>query len=216
MEKFRELNLKVDSKHSADFAKAVSAALTNGWVRAWEAEQRAEAMDSVSGEAFYFKCDRRDGREAALLAIYRRDGETLYVSNIVPSEKSELSHEQYNTILKDFHDSVLSKLSPTFPIMFLLGSNILRIEDTMKPEVFQLLRHFSASANKSTGSSHPIDRERWYAFLVVLARSPHRLDSLILMRWLIETEHWPERVAQDLVIEFEFAMGLLDAARKSK
>jgi hypothetical protein len=75
MEHFRELQIKVDSENSADFILAVNAALTGGWSRAWEAERRAEAMDSLTDEEFYFCCDKREKREAALLAIYRKDAE---------------------------------------------------------------------------------------------------------------------------------------------
>ncbi|HEX4265661.1 MAG TPA: hypothetical protein VH597_15100 [Verrucomicrobiae bacterium] len=209
MEKFRELYIKVDEEHTGDFVAAVEAALTDGWSRASEAEDNARQHGVDDRDFCYFLCDDRKGRQPAMVSIYRRDAETLYVSNVVPLAGFQLSHQQYNTVLQDFHDCILTKLHAKFPITFMLGSDQLRIERMMSPEAFKRLTQFSGSANKSTGSSHPKDCERWYAFLVTLNQTRHNLDAGSLLRWLIEVEQWPENVAQDLVSQFEFAMGLL-------
>ena len=52
--------------------------------------------------------------------------------------------------------------------------------------------------------------ERWLEFLLVVFDAPNRPDPGLLERWLIEVEHWPFEVANDLAIEYEFGMALLE------
>ena len=206
IEKFRELYLKVDAEHSDDFAAAVDKALSDGWVRALKSEGEARLCDD---ECFYYVRDNRRGREPVLVAIYRRDAETLYVSNVVPQDRFQLTHEQYNAALQEFYDRILSRVKATFPFAFMLSSDELRLDLLIPPEVFKQLCQFSRTANKSTGSSHPVDRKKWFAFLVALHRSKLKVDSDALVRWLTEEEKWPGAVAGKLGVEFEFGMGLL-------
>jgi hypothetical protein len=217
MEKFRELCIKITPQHTRDFLSAVDSALKKGWKRATEAEARARSMSRLKlhEEMAYYCCDKRGQRQAALVAIYRRDPQQLYVSNVVPTELSELSHRQYNAILKDFYDEILANVRGSFRVSVVLASNQLRVEDLMPAETFKLLRAFSSSANRSTGSAHPADGELWQTFLVALSRGQHKLDSHSLLRWLIEVEGWPGEVAQDLGSEFEFGMELLARAQAS-
>lgn len=210
MEQFRELYIKVDKDHTKEFAAAVEAALTDGWTRAVEAEKQGKEVGGfLDGEFFYYMRDDRREREPVMVAIYRKDAETLYVSNVVPLKGWQLSHQQYNGALQDFHDNILSKLKAEFPITFMLGSDQLQIGRMMSPEAFALLRQFSAAANKSTGSSHPSDQQRWFAFLATLSRTKHHFDVSSLFRWLTEVEKWPEKVAHSLASQFEFATELL-------
>ena len=128
----------------------------------------------------------------------------------MPGEVSELSHDQYNAILMDFHDNVLRKLSTDFPVTMIASGDQRRLDDILSPEAMTLLNRFCGLANKSTGSAHPLDKERWYDFLIMVGSQRPALTAHDLMRWLTEVDAWPARTAQDLVIEFEFAVGLLD------
>jgi hypothetical protein len=92
----------------------------------------------------------------------------------------------------------------------MLSSDELRLDLLMSPEVYAQLCQFSRTANKSTGSSHPVDRREWFAFLVALHRSGQKVDADAVVRWLTEEEKWPEAVAGKLGVVFEFGMGLLN------
>jgi hypothetical protein len=116
----------------------------------------------------------------------------------------------------DFHDNILRKLATAFPVTILASGDQRRVEDLMSAEAFKLLKSFSGLANKSTGSAHPMDRERWYAFLIVINREGSPLNPHDLKRWLTKVENWPERNAQDLVIEFEFAKGFFEALKTTE
>ncbi len=210
MKTFRELQIAVDEANTEKFITAMDAVLANGWTR------KEATEDPVGGWHVYYVCEARGERPKALLAIYRKDDRLLYVSNIVPSETSELTHDQYNMVLMDFHDNILRKLEIDFPVTILASGDQRRIEDLMSSDTFKLLRSFSGLANKSTGSAHPMDRDRWYAFLIAVNRENSTLNTHDLMRWLTEVEKWPERTAHDLVIEFEFAKGLFEAMGRNE
>ena len=74
---------------------------------------------------------------------------------------------------------------------------------------------FSILANHGTGSSHPLDRERWFAFLLCCHRDRCELDTDMLQRWLMEQGDWSFERASDLAIEYEFGRGLLKFAERN-
>ena len=208
MKTFRELYFKVDSSQTDEFIRALDVSLVDGWTRAHDAEERGKETNITGEQFFYYYCNRNSKREAAMVAIYRRDSETLTVTNVVPRELSELNFDQHNNILSDFHDNILAKLPKSFQIVF--ASDKLDIQKLMSPRAFERLCAFSTTASKSTGSAHPSDRQAWYSFLITLHQTKHYLDSHSLMRWLTEVQNWPNQAAHDLGIEFEFAVGLLE------
>ena len=89
-------------------------------------------------------------------------------------------------------------------------SNRQSLDDWLSVEAAAALRRFSVLANKSTGSSHPSDRERWVAFLIKAHQDERSFNSDLLMRWLVEVEGWPEEVADKLASQYEFGLDLLD------
>ena len=79
----------------------------------------------------------------------------------------------------------------------------------VSPAVAEALRRFSVLANKSTGASHPLDRDRWFDFILLAHRENAQLDASVLARWLSESEGWFEDCARDLAGEYERSRSLL-------
>lgn len=171
MKTFRELHIQVKTAHTAKFIAAVDKALNSGWSR--KVDDVAE-HDAIAGEHVYYVCEPTPSRPRALLAIFRKNDTVLYVSNIVPAEASELSYDEYNAILMDFHDKVLRQLSTDFPVTLIASGDQRRIEEIVSPEAMQKLKQFCGLANKSTGSAHPLDKERWYDFLIQVTNDEQR------------------------------------------
>lgn len=194
----------------AEFISWVEAHLTTGWSRkaALEEKLREAAI------AFYcFACEQSAARQAATLFLTRAEREAtswLYVSNIVPEQISELSLDQYNQILQDFWAAFAKPAADSIGVPVELSPDEQSVKDWLSPESARLLKLFSLAANKSTGSSHPMDRQRWYDFLIALHHSGENPSVNLLRRWLVEEERWSDEAAFDLVCEYEFALGLLD------
>jgi hypothetical protein len=149
------------------------------------------------------------------LVLWQKDDD-YKVANIVPRNVGELGIANYNTILRDFVTRVAEPAALKGNFEIELTSPNQTLEDWLDTEPADKLRRFSRLANKSTGAAHPMDRERWYAFLIATHCASKRLDSDQLARWLVEVEGWfPER-AQELAIDYEFALGLLEQYDQSQ
>ncbi len=138
--------------------------------------------------------------------------EGLYVPNVVPLAMGELTHADYNGILREFVDCVVRPADADARWRVDLTKGRQRLSDWMPEDVARKLRMFSASANKSTGSSHPMDRQRWFDFILSLHRAGADLDVDRLERWLNEVERWDEDSAHRLASEFERYLSILEYA----
>jgi len=208
MKVFRDLFIYVNRDNTSKFIARLEEKLSDGWIRDADAEKRTVKL--INDEFFYFTCTATDDRNAALLALMRWDEQTLYVSNIVPQNPLRLSYSQYNFILEEFYERFVKPVVEEMDLKASLSPDEVNIENWISEESVKKLKNFSVAANKSTGSAHPSDLKRWFDFLITVHHEHNNLDVSQLSGWLIECEHWPEDIAHELVMEYEFAMGLLD------
>ncbi len=105
---YRDLEIRSKAR-PAEFADLLSSHLPKGWTRAKDIE---EEMFSCSGISYY--CFTFAGSKtldtATLFFLERETHDAIYVCNIVPRIKSQLTHEEYNAILDDFTHSVIGRL----------------------------------------------------------------------------------------------------------
>jgi hypothetical protein len=148
--------------------------------------------------------------------MFREDGEVLYVANIVPKEYGDLSYEQYNAIAREFYERFAEPVADGLGLESHITSGTESITEYASEETIEKLKSFSVGANKSTGSSHPADRQRWLDFLIAAHEEDARLNSDILTRWLRSKGGWPEDKAHDLAIEYTFGRELLEAYDESR
>jgi hypothetical protein len=208
---YQELRVgPLTSEQEERFIAWIGEHLATGWSRDLP---REDELSRESRKKFYcFACEETADRAAARLFLThpdRRATSWLYVSNIVPRDIGQLSFDQYNHILNEFDIRFAKPAAAAIGIRVELSSPEQSIEDWLSPDSAKRLRAFSHAANKSTGSSHPMDRERWCDFLIALHHSGETPDTGLLERWLVEEEHWPDDMAFDLVCEYEFARDLL-------
>ncbi|WP_285412919.1 hypothetical protein [Variovorax sp. efr-133-TYG-130] len=177
----------------------------------WTREEEREAQlrtGSGDEEAMAFSREAGDGLAAARLVLWSApDGYS--VANIVPLESSSFSHAEYNALLSDFQKRIAVPASNKSGHKVEVSSGAAALEDWVSPETATALRRFSALANKSTGSAHPLDQTRWLSFVILAHRDSPPLGPGRLCRWLVEIEHWSDDVAQLLAIEYEFGLALL-------
>ena len=131
------------------------------------------------------------------------------VTNIVPVAAGQLTHDQYNGIAAAFAAEVAQPLIGELDLKVALGPETYTLEDVAPREVVVALQRFSGGANKSTGTAHPMDAERWYEFLIAAHASNCELNTDHLKRWLIEEEGWEEEMAWELAVEYERGRSLL-------
>lgn len=144
--------------------------------------------------------------------VMARDGQRLSVANLVPIDVHQLSIDQYNAALEEFYRMAAKPACDALGYKADLTPENPPMTAWMTEGTFRKLSRFSAAANKSTGSSHPRDQERWMDFIIAATKESAPLKVDILKRWLIEEEGWDERTAGDLAIEYEFGRALLNRA----
>lgn len=182
---------------------------TNGWQHdPTETRINADSIGSVRYIAF--QCTRQNDRvHSGLFCTIESNSITL--SNIVPREESisSLGYDQYNLVLESFIEDVgkVGEREGFFQILH--SSDKVDLESELGSEVFKKLKLFSNCANKSTGSAHPLDEERWFDFIISSFDSEAVLDESTIGRWLREVGGWDKDSAIALQMEYRSAVDLL-------
>ena len=91
----------------------------------------------------------------------------LKVNNIVPMEKNQLSIEEYNAVLQKFYEDIIIPYTASNREVYITepSSDEFNPLTVISHEALRKLEAFCNGANKSTGSSHPCDQERWFDFI---------------------------------------------------
>lgn len=204
---FQDLYLRGPASAVATLRQALKDRATPPWRYATEKEEQLRELGE-EGDALAFERAVTPGFEAAGLVLIA-DDDGLKVANIVPRELSELTHRAYNAILADFASEVARPAAVDAGYSVVMSNSTLQLENVVSPAVAEALRRFSVLANKSTGASHPMDRDRWFDFILLAHRENAQLDASVLARWLSESEGWFEDCARDLAGEYERSRSLL-------
>lgn len=205
IEVFQDLTLWLGNRPPNEVGDALAAQAAPPWRRAPE----RETHDLSHAEAEYFAFERgaRDDLSNIGLVLWK-EPDRLHVTNIVPIETGQLSHKQYNVLVQDFSNQVAAPVAARLGLKLEISPATETLTDWMSEGTAKLLHRFSSLANKSTGSGHPMDRDRWLAF-VIAAHKESGKAGYYLERWLVEVEHWPPEAAMELAIEYEFGLDLL-------
>lgn len=173
----------------------------------WERNEEHDIRDgTVSSPIICFQYSGEIIDQIASLFIANKEEDTFYVSNIVP-ENGSLSHEEYNDLIDSFFETI-NNIRHKGVTDISRSTNEIIFEEVVPDNIQKAFFAFSRAANKSTGSSHPMDKERWYDFICLVYREQYEMNHDLMKSRLIE-DGWSEDKAFDLVIEFEFGIGLL-------
>ena len=206
VEVFQDLFLVCAEKRRAELREALWSGASSPWRHAGERE--LARASSVAHTFLAFGRRSGDGIAASGLTLRERpDGYT--VANIVPLENGDLSVPRYNDVLNDFLDRVVNPALTDSDVEVKVTPRRQTITDWISSSAASALHTFSACANKSTGTTHPADQERWFRFLFAAYDTDSRLDTGLLGRWLVEVEDWPPEVAEHLTDEYRYSMDLL-------
>jgi hypothetical protein len=192
--------------------QAFVARLVENLPASWKPDRNASAQmhDLLGGTPTYvFRLKAKAGRPAARVFLMR-EHLTLELTNIVPQKVGQLTRRQYNSIVDELAE-ISTPIAQQMHLELSVGSDRQELSDMLSSRAATALRAFSDLANKSTGSAHPLDRQRWFNFLILAHLDRSRLDTETLVRWLREESHWPEHEAAELGSEFDFARYLLEA-----
>ena len=210
MKVYGDLVLSGEPEALLSAVAGIEQTLSSGWERSHELESRVDA-----GDARCFVAPKTASHPAgALWLTARPERGDWYVANIVPMEASRLSEDQYNSILKEFYSLFVKGVSESLAVKATLGKTDKAPADYMSRAAVDRLDLFSTLANKSTGSGHPADQERWFDFIIQIDHDQHGPDASALADLLCEHFDWPEEKASELALDYEFGRALLRRASR--
>lgn len=136
--------------------------------------------------------------DKARVSIYIGDymaKDELMVGNIIPVDKNELSIDEYNAILLMFYDDVIKGYKEHGTELNILQPSDDIFDPTLviSETALNKLKIFCSAANKSTGSSHPYDRERWFDFVCQTVDDGKMFDSSTLANFLQDETYWGKK-----------------------
>jgi hypothetical protein len=209
MKVFRDLFLRGGPDRLLAAMAEIERRLTDGWSRDPEAEATLRSAALKEGPVYCFACERREHHPAALVFVTQKESGLSYVPNVLPRDQRELSHDEYNGILAEFCDRCVRPAAHRTGAQVELTETQADLGRWLSPAAAQKLRAFAVAANRSTGSSHPSDQDRWMDFIVASYREGSRLDAHTPRRWRIAVDNRAPEVAQRLALEYEFGREVL-------
>jgi hypothetical protein len=123
------------------------------------------------------------------------DEGSFQVGNIVPLKKNQLDIKEYNSLLDSFYDEVLAPFHRKFSCLAITGPTNDKFDplSVISEEALRKLKKFCNAANKTTGSSHPCDEERWFDFICQTVVDNKIFDYDTLYRFLKDEDYWGEK-----------------------
>ena len=219
MEIFKDLEIEGGPESLKKCMEIIGKSLKGDWARDNKKEENyLKDMGGITNtkELFCVSCPKGERYPAATIWLFRDDG-CIEVGNIVPTTVGQITAEEYNHIVDDFYNKFVKDAVDFTGVSLVVRGGKVDAGKLFGPSVAQALKFFSVAANKSTGSSHPCDMERWLDFIILTHLNDKKISTTHLRDWLIG-EGWSDEVASDLISEYEFAKYLLRAydARKIK
>ena len=208
IEVFQELLFRGPARRRAALRKALIKGASKPWRHSAGREKEISTHADPQADVIAFARDASKSTDAVDLVLWSCD-DGYELMNIVPREVGQLGEHRYNRALRDFVDSIALSSASQAGFAIEVSPAQQGPNDWLSERAADALRLFSAAANKSTGSSHPADRRRWFEFLIAAHRGKNAPDAGRLARWMVQVERWPEGIANDLVIEYEFALDIL-------
>ena len=214
MKTYGKLNITLHGMPPEEFGDLAETSASGGWAR--DRSKDEEMRRTGDGAWFTFTLTGHKTLPSAFLFITQKgSADTLYVPNVISPARDRLNYGEYNQLLQSFAESVLVPLLRQSNIEFDLGGMEMDLKAKLPQHVYDRLCLFSQLANKNTGSSHPLDLERWMDFLVAIDEAQVELDSHTIARWLVEVEGWEGEQASRLADEYEFGRELLQHRRRT-
>lgn len=189
MKTYRELYFRGTKKQLSEFVDKIGKYAIGNWKLEKQSEQW---KDYLIFEYIGTHVDK------ARVSIYLGDGIAkgeLNVGNIVPMEKNQLSVDEYNVVLMKFYNDVIKpfKESGTELSVSQPSDDIFDPISVISETALKKLKKFCSAANKSTGSSHPCDQERWFDFICQTVDDGRMFDYSTLASFLHDEAYWGKK-----------------------
>ena len=174
--------------------------------KGYKTRQYPIMVDRVS-VAVYMKEERLP--YSRLIISNNTEANTVDIVNIVPMRESGISHidyDEYNRLLDIFRDKVFKAIKERQGNSIRENTEDYEIADVI-PSSFVKLDQWLSNFPLS---GHPLDVERWNAFVVALHTSNEQLSLSVFERYIQEKYGWEEDVIEQFSLKLESQLELLE------
>lgn len=189
MKTYSELYFKGTPVQLSEFVKEIRKFAVGNW----KVEKQTDCWkDYLFIDYMGEKVDK--ARVSIYIGDIAEDNE-IKVGNIIPLEKNELSVDEYNSILMEFYNDVIKpyKEAGTDLSISQPSDDIFKQLTVISKDALEKLDKFCRMANKSTGSSHPCDKERWLDFVCQTVDDGKIFETTTLATFLQDENYWGEK-----------------------
>lgn len=210
MEVYRELTITLKDTDVEAFISALEEQI-KGEECLWKRDTVREKDFTDTGRQYLFCFDFRgkEGLHETILYLGLDKSEREFRVSNIGSMYTTLNYPEYNRVIEDFVETILKPVSLALNIKYEISPDNVSAEDLFGAEAAELLKQFASFANKSTGSTHPADQKRWFDFIIAAHKAQRGIDPRVLYRLLREEYAWSDKLASELLIEYEQALALL-------
>ncbi len=189
MKTYRELYFRGTKEQLAEFVDTIGKYAMGDWKSVKQSERWQDYLFFD-----YIGTHVNKARVSIYIGDRMAKGE-LRVGNVVPMEKNELSIEEYNAVILQFYDDVIKpfKESGTQLSISQPSDDIFDPTSVISETALKKLNLFCSAANKSTGSSHPYDQERWFDFICQTVDDGKLIDYSTLASFLQDEAYWGKK-----------------------
>lgn len=189
MKIYRELYFKGTSNQLLKFVNQIPEYAKGDWKIEKQSERWKEYL------FFDYIGNNIDKARVSIYIGDRIEKGELKVGNIIPLVKHQLSVDEYNAVLLKFYEDIIkpykefdTELMISQPSDDNFDPNLVITQTALKK-----LELFCSAANKSTGSSHPCDQERWFDFICQTVDDERMFDYTTLANFLQDETYWGEK-----------------------
>lgn len=189
MKIYRELYFKGSPKQLSKFVKEIEKYALGDW---------SFKKENGHSKDYLFFDYEGEMVDKARVCIHLGDdiekGE-IKVVNIVPISKDELTVDEYNSVLLQFYNDIIKpyKEQNTEINISQPSDDSFNPTSIISEEALEKLELFCNAANKSTGSSHPYDKERWFDFICQTVDDGKMFDYSTLSNFLSDESYWGKK-----------------------
>ncbi|MBQ7574206.1 MAG: hypothetical protein IJT23_08100 [Clostridia bacterium] len=201
MKTYRELYFKGTSQQLRKFTKQIGNFVIGDWR---QVECTEQLRDYIS---FDYIGSAVDNARVFIDVEQHIETGQLRVDNIVPLEKNQLSIDEYNAVLIQFYNDIIKPYKENGADVDISQptDDIFNPLSVISETALKKLEQFCYCANKSTGSSHPCDEERWFDFICQTVDDGMEFSCDDLAKFLKDETYWGEKPKDFIGVVGKFA-----------
>jgi len=213
MKAFREILIRVKDLPDREIAELFRAFCNSSNYYEFLANKSADYSNNIDGRGYIIYSLRTPDTEPADIAIAEKTERSLYLSNIVPKEKSRLTMSEYNAIALKFFNEFKTFLRRLKSLVELTISNeIIGLNKIIPGE--KTRKYFERYLAAYPLSFHPLDIERLDFFICALKKYHSKVNLQYLKEYLIYDLSWNEKDASWCINRIETGLDILEANMK--